>query len=139
MSKLVQFTDDVHFPDLNPNSYENLNKVKLDLKCLHKVNQSQCKLVYKLGRLQVSSKCFALYFLKATHLGICRMESFAREVDLIYIPSQPFTYNTHCDSSHIFIILPNVRSTINGKKNLIQICNDMEWALDSKNKILLPS
>ena len=31
MSKLVQFTDDVHFPDLNPNSYENLNNVKLDL------------------------------------------------------------------------------------------------------------
>ena len=30
MSKLVQFTD-VHFPDLNPNSYENLNIMKLDL------------------------------------------------------------------------------------------------------------
>ena len=30
MSKLVQFTD-VHFPDLNPNSYDNLNNVKLDL------------------------------------------------------------------------------------------------------------
>ena len=30
MSKLVQFTD-VHFPDLNPNSYDNLNNMKLDL------------------------------------------------------------------------------------------------------------
>ena len=30
MSKLAQFTD-VHFPDVNPNSYENLNNVKLDL------------------------------------------------------------------------------------------------------------
>ena len=29
-------------------------------------------LVYKLGWLQVSSKSFALYFLKSTHLGICR-------------------------------------------------------------------
>ena len=38
MSKLVQFTD-AHFPDLNPNSYDNLNNMKLDLKllakCLH--------------------------------------------------------------------------------------------------------
>ena len=30
MSKLVQFTD-VHFPDLNPTSYDNLNNMKLDL------------------------------------------------------------------------------------------------------------
>ena len=30
MSKLVQFTD-VDFPDLNPNSNDNLNNVKLDL------------------------------------------------------------------------------------------------------------
>ena len=29
----------------------------------------------KLGWLQVSSKCFPLYFLKGIHLGICRMES----------------------------------------------------------------
>ena len=28
MSKLVQFTG-VHFPDLNPNSYDNLNNLKL--------------------------------------------------------------------------------------------------------------
>ena len=30
MSKLVQFTD-IHFSDLNPNFYYNLNNVKLDL------------------------------------------------------------------------------------------------------------
>ena len=30
MSKLVQFTD-VHFPDLSPKSYDNLNNVKIDL------------------------------------------------------------------------------------------------------------
>ena len=30
MSKLVQFTG-VHFPDPNPNSYDNLNNMKLDL------------------------------------------------------------------------------------------------------------
>ena len=30
MSKLAQFTD-MRFPDLNPNSYDNLNNVKLDL------------------------------------------------------------------------------------------------------------
>ena len=30
MSKLVQFTD-AHFPDLNSNSYDNLNNMKLDL------------------------------------------------------------------------------------------------------------
>ena len=29
MSKLIQFT--VHFPGLNPNSYDNLNNMKLDL------------------------------------------------------------------------------------------------------------
>ena len=30
MSKIVQFSD-VHFPDLNPNPYDNLNNMKLDL------------------------------------------------------------------------------------------------------------
>ena len=38
MSKLFQLTD-VDFPDLNPNSYDNLNNMKLDYKCLHKVSQ----------------------------------------------------------------------------------------------------
>ena len=35
-------------------------------------------LVYKLGWLRVSSKCFVLYFLKDTHLGICRNGIFCR-------------------------------------------------------------
>ena len=37
MSKLAQFTG-LDFPDLNPNSYDNLNSIKLDLNvCLPKV------------------------------------------------------------------------------------------------------
>ena len=32
MSKFVQFTS-VHFADLNPNSYNNLSNMKLDLNC----------------------------------------------------------------------------------------------------------
>ena len=36
------------------------------------LNLLRLALVYKLGWLQVSSKSFALYFLKGTHLGICR-------------------------------------------------------------------
>ena len=39
MSKFVQFTG-VHFPDLNPNSYENLNNMKLDLNVSTKVKFS---------------------------------------------------------------------------------------------------
>ena len=40
MPKLVRFTG-VHFPDLNPKSYDNLNNVKLDLKCLSTTKQDQ--------------------------------------------------------------------------------------------------
>ena len=32
MPKFVQFTS-MHFSDLNPNSYDNLNNMKLDLNC----------------------------------------------------------------------------------------------------------
>ena len=39
MSKLVQFTG-VHFPDLNPNSYDNLNIMNLDLNVSNKVKFS---------------------------------------------------------------------------------------------------
>ena len=39
MSKLVQFTG-VHFPDLNPNSYDDLNNMKLDLNVSTKVKLS---------------------------------------------------------------------------------------------------
>ena len=40
ISKFVQFAS-VHFPDLNPNSYDNLNNMKLDLKLLAKYLQDQ--------------------------------------------------------------------------------------------------
>ena len=36
MLKLFEFTG-VHFPDLKPNSYDNLNKMKLDLSKPNKV------------------------------------------------------------------------------------------------------
>ena len=39
MSKLVQFTG-VHISDLNPNSYDNLNNMKLDLNVSTKVKFS---------------------------------------------------------------------------------------------------
>ena len=40
--------------------------------------------VYKLGWLEVSSKSFALYFLKDTNLAFSEMESFALELDYLY-------------------------------------------------------
>ena len=117
MPKLVQFTD-VHFPDLNSNSYDNLNNMKLDLNLsTRSVNLSannQGIYVYKWGWLQVSSKYFALYVLKGTHLVIGRNGIFSLWARLfifldIYVP-------TYCDCFHIFKILPIVRSTINGRK-----------------------
>ena len=39
MSKRVQFTS-VNFPDLNPNSYDNINNIKLDLNVSSKVKFS---------------------------------------------------------------------------------------------------
>ena len=69
---------------------------------------------------------------------ICRMESFARELDYLYSQLAIYLLYTHCVTLlHIFKILPNVRST-NMVKKLIQVCKDREWALNSKNKILLP-
>ena len=92
-------------------------------------------LVYKLGWLQVSSKSFALYFLKGTHLGICRNGIFCTWARLfVFLASYLGTY---CDSSHIYsrsYQIANVRSTINGKK-LMQICIDIDWAVDCKNKM----
>ena len=78
------------------------------------LNLLRLALVYKLGWLQVSSKSFALYFLKGTYLGICRNGIFCTWARLfVFLASYLGTY---CDSSHIFKILSNVRSTINGKK-----------------------
>ena len=75
MSKLVQLTD-MHFPDLNPNSYDNLNNMKLDYKCLHKVSQFQCKLVSQIRVITSFFQVFCSVFFKghwARHLqnGIC--------------------------------------------------------------------
>ena len=41
MSKLVQFTTGLHFSDLNPNSYDNLNDMKLDLNVSNKFKLSE--------------------------------------------------------------------------------------------------
>ena len=70
--------------------------------------------LYKLGWLQVSSKYFALYFLRGNQLGICINGIFCTWARLLtflasYLP-------TYCGSSHIFKILPNDQSTINYKK-----------------------
>ena len=77
---------------------------------------SKLSLVYKLGWFQVFSKSYALYFLKGTHLGICRNGIFCTCARLFVLLASYL--GTYCDSSHIaiFKILPNVRSSINGKK-----------------------
>ena len=112
----------VHFPDLIPNSYDILNNMKLNLNVstpqghsvLVQTTRAFSFSVHKLGWLQVSSKCFALYFLKGTHQGICRNWISCTWARLfIFVASYLPTYR---DTSHIFKILPNVRSTINGKK-----------------------
>ena len=73
-------------------------------------------LVYKLEWLQVSSKWFPQYFLKGTHLGICRNGIFCTWARLlVFLASYLGSYCVWL-VSYIFKILPNVRSTINGKK-----------------------
>ena len=57
-------------------------------------------LVYKLGWLQVSSKSFALYFLKSTHLGVCRNGILCTCARLfVFLASYLGSY---CDSSYIY-------------------------------------
>ena len=96
-------------------------------------------LVFKLRRLQVSSKAFALYFLKSTHLGICRNGIFCTWARLfVFLASYLGTYCMWL-FSYIFKILPNVRSTINQiVKMVIQISKDIDWTLYSKNEMWLP-
>ena len=53
MSKLIQFT--VHFPGLNPNSYDNLNNMKLDLN----VSTPQCQSTL----VQITRDFFALVYI----------------------------------------------------------------------------
>ena len=94
-------------------------------------------LVYKLGWLQVSSKSFALYFLKGTHLGICRNGIFCMWARLFaFLASYLGTY---CDSSHIYSRSYEMLHPPSMVKKLIQICKDIDWALDSKNKMWPPS
>ena len=64
-----------------------------------------------------------------THLDICRMESFACELDYLYSQLAIYLLYSLSDSSpllHTFKILPNVRST-NLVEKLIQICTVKTW------------
>ena len=111
MSKLVQFTD-LHFPDLDPNSYDSLNNMKLRL--MSPRRQSILMQIIRAFsfnlQIRVITSFFQVFcsvFCKGHSAGICRNGTFTREL-VIYL--------LFCDSSHIFKILPNVRSTINGKQ-----------------------
>ena len=66
---------------------------------------------------------------QGTHLDICRMESFACELDYLYSQLPIYLLYSLSDSSpllHTFTILPNVRST-NLVEKLIQICTVKTW------------
>ena len=73
--------------------------MKDDNWCQNLLNLLMClALVYKLGWLQVSSKSFALYFLKGTPLGICSNGIFWTWARLfVFLASY---LDTYCDSSH---------------------------------------
>ena len=105
----------VHF-DLIPNSYDNLNNMKLDLNVSTPRGQSILAQITRIFRsslqivwLQVSFKYFALYILKGTCLGICRNGMFCMCARL-------FMFLASYLPMWLFNILPNVRSTINSKK-----------------------
>ena len=94
-------------------------------------------LVHKLGWLEVSSKSFALYFLKGTHLGICRNGIFCTWARLfVFLAGYLGTY---CDSSHVHSRSYQMLDPLQMVKKLIQICKDIDWAVDYKNKMWLPS
>ena len=115
MSKLVQFTD-VHFPDPNPKFYDNLNNVKLDL--INVSTRSSVNFVHISLQIRVVTSFFQVFcslFFKGNSPGDLQNGIFCRLAGLfIFLASH--LPSTHCDFSHIFKILPNVRSTINGKK-----------------------
>ena len=76
MSKLVNVTD-VHVPDLNPNSYDNLNNMKLYLNVsTRSVNFSANNKAFRFNlQIRVMTSFFQVFcfvFLKGTRLGICR-------------------------------------------------------------------
>ena len=114
MSKLVQFA--CAFIDLIPNSYDNLNNMKLDLNVSTPRGQSILAQITRTFRLSLQIvwlqgffKCFFLYILKGTHLGICRNGIFCMWARL-------FIFLDSYLPMWLFKILPNVRSTINSKK-----------------------
>ena len=144
MSKLAQFAD-VLFPDLKPNSYDNLNNMKLYLNVSTPQGQSilvqitrafRClALVYKLGLLQVSCKCFSQHSLRETHLGICKNRIFCTWARLFVSLVSYFPTVTLLMYSRSYQMLDPLWMV----EKLIQICKDREWTLDSKNKMWLPS
>ena len=69
---------------MSPQGQSTLVQIRLQIDRKKFDRKKKKKKDYKLGWLQVCSKCFALYFLNGTHLDICRMESFARELDYLY-------------------------------------------------------
>ena len=103
----------------NPKFLWQLNNMRLDLKgqsiLLQITKAFSFSLLYKLRWLQVSSKCFALYFFKGTYLGICGNWFFCTWTRLFiflasYLPTATLLIWP-------FKILPNVTSTFNGKKD----------------------
>ena len=72
-----------------------------DVKTCSQFNLLMClALGYKLGWLQVSSKSFALYFLKGTHLGIYKNGIFCTWARLFALLAR--CLGAYCDSSHIY-------------------------------------
>ena len=113
-------------------------KMKDEKWCQNLVNLLMClALVHKLGGLQVYSKSFALCFLKGTLLGICRNGIFCMWARLfVFLGSYLGTY---CDSSHQDLTKSQMLDPLQMVSKLMQICKDIDWALDSKSKIWLPS
>ena len=122
ISKFVQFTG-VHFSNLNPNSYVNLNNRKLDLNVSTKIKlcaNDQAFQFKNQGNYRFLLLVLLCIFYRALICTFAKMKHFTHELQL-------YRYLIYCHSSRIIEILPNVRSTINGK------------APDFKNKLLPPS
>ena len=81
MSKHVQFTG-VNFPDINPNSYDNLNNMKLE--CLHQARSNLVQ-VTKTFSLVSFLSVFRCIFKRALTWAFVEMKPFARELDYIAI------------------------------------------------------
>ena len=94
-------------------------------------------LVHKLRWLKVSSKSFALYFLNGAPVGIYRNGIFCTWATLfVFLASYLGTY---CDSSHQNLTKSQMLDPLQMVNKLMQICKDIDWAIDSKNKMWLPS